>query len=180
MSRSLEQNFSLKDWVTRRAANLPEAAEDERAAQISAVESFRAVPAIGLAAISETPAIAAPADNIPADSQHDASSLPPSTTQQIQIVRLLRDLGDRLRASEKEREILWKEIESCRRVLTDIEDKTNNTEKAYLTLEHRLSDLPAVDTQDANEDFRKTVSEKLAALETTTGSAVLRLEDAPA
>ena len=62
--------------------------------------------------------------------------------------------------------------------MTDIEDKTSNTEKAYLTLEHKFSALPEAGDTEAEKEFRKSVEDKINALETTTGSAVLRLEDA--
>lgn len=100
-----------------------------------------------------------------------------SPAQQIQIVRLLRDLGDRLKTSEKEREILWRELDSCRKLLTDIEDKTNNTEKAFLSIEHKMNSLPE-NNQEESKEFQKQIEDKIAALETTTGSAVIRLEDA--
>ncbi len=201
MSKNFEQNFSLKDWVTKRAANMPEAIGEETVLQVQngadiimRHEKIRMPepPPVSLqpependdaAERSITARIAAP-------------QVPASPTQQIQIVRLLRDLGDRLRQSEKEREILWKELDTCRKLLTDIEDKTNNTEKAYLSIEHKLNaqnsdiqslsekaaaqvGMPSVqeESEDAKE-FRKSIEEKISALETTTGSAVIRIEDA--
>ena len=76
---------------------------------------------------------------------------PVQAVQQLQIVRLLQDLGERLRQSEKEREILWKELDGCRKLLTDIEDKTSKTEKAYLQLEHKVSSGPSADAQAETE-----------------------------
>lgn len=107
-----------------------------------------------------------------------ASNSPAQAVQQLQIVRLLQDLGERLRQSEKEREILWREVDGCRKLLTDIEDKTSKTEKAYLTLEHKLQSVPTTDSQGDLDKLTKTLNDKIAAIETTAGSAILRIEDA--
>lgn len=107
-----------------------------------------------------------------------ASSAPAQAVQQLQIVRLLQDLGERLRQSEKEREILWKEVDGCRKLLTDIEDKTSKTEKAYLQLEHKVSNRPTAGSQEDMDKLSKTLQEKIDAIETTAGSAILRIEDA--
>lgn len=109
-----------------------------------------------------------------------ASNAPAQAVQQLQIVRLLQDLGERLRQSEKEREILWKELDGCRKLLTDIEDKTSKTEKAYLQLEHKVSQKPdAASAQQADVDkLSKTLQDKIDAIETTAGSAIIRIEDA--
>ncbi len=102
--------------------------------------------------------------------------------QQLQIVRLLQDLGERLRTSEKEREILWRELDGCRKLLTDIEDKTSKTEKAYITLESKMNN--SASTGDVNERqaesdrLTKVLQEKIDAVETAAGSAILRIEDA--
>lgn len=101
--------------------------------------------------------------------------------QQLQIVRLLQDLGERLRNSEKEREILWKELDGCRKLLTDIEDKTSKTEKAYLTLEHKVSQGGSADIgarQEEMEKLNRALLEKIEAVETVAGSAIVRVEDA--
>ncbi len=204
MSKNFEQNFSLKDWVTKRAANMPEGVEEETVLQVQngvdiimrheKVRMPEPPPAVQQAGETEQDNDDAAERSITA--RIAAPQVPASPTQQIQIVRLLRDLGDRLRQSEKEREILWKELDTCRKLLTDIEDKTNNTEKAYLSIEHKLN-AQSTDIQSLSEqasaqviapqiaeeseeakEFRKTIEDKISALETTTGSAVLRIEDA--
>ncbi len=102
--------------------------------------------------------------------------------QQLQIVRLLQDLGERLRNSEKEREILWRELDGCRKLLTDIEDKTSKTEKAYIALESKMNNSASSgevnERQAENERLAKTLQEKIEAVETAAGSAILRIEDA--
>jgi TPR repeat protein len=106
-------------------------------------------------------------------------------TQQMQIVKLLKDLGSRLHNSEKEREILWRELDACRRLLSDIDDKASKSEKAYLSLETKLNSVTAEAQDDqkkllsssAWDEAQKSIEKKLSSLETTAGSAVLRLED---
>ncbi len=181
----MERDFSLKDWVTKRAANMPESVEEEVVLQAQRVgdSMVRQEKNSKMESVEETEA-----DDV-GQQQHKmtariangvAPAMPASPAQQIQIVRLLRDLGDRLRQSEKEREILWRELDSCRKLLTDIEDKTSKTEKAFLSIEHKMNSRPEESEENKQEskEFRKSIEDKIAALETTTGSAVLRLEDA--
>lgn len=117
--------------------------------------------------------------------------------QQLQIVRLLTDLGDRLRQSEKEREILWKEVDTCRKMIAEMEGRGDKTEKAFLTLENHyqqgedvvknlLNKQAALEQkiQEQNkelEDARKSqdkLLEKVSSVETAAGSAMVRVEDA--
>ncbi len=117
--------------------------------------------------------------------------------QQLQIVRLLTDLGDRLRQSEKEREILWKEVDTCRKMIAEMEGRGDKTEKAFLTLENHyqqgedvvktlLNKQAALEQkiQEQNkelEESRKSqdkLLEKVSSVETAAGSAMVRVEDA--
>lgn len=111
-----------------------------------------------------------------------ASNTAGQAVQQLQIVRLLQDLGERLRNSEKEREILWRELDGCRKLLTDIEDKTSKTEKAYITLESKMNNSASSgevsERQAENDRLTKALKDKIEAVETAAGSAILRIEDA--
>lgn len=196
MSKNFDQNFSLKDWVTNRVANAPETVEEDTVLQVQngvdlIMRAERIRDKMKMPEAIQEMQDEAELDAEDTRQQHKMTAkissgitapiVNASPTQQIQIVRLLRDLGDRLRQSEKEREILWRELDSCRKLLTDIEDKTNNTEKAYLTIENRLNTQAApvsVEESEEAKEFRKNIEDKINALETTTGSAVLRLEDA--
>ncbi len=226
MSKNLERDFSLKDWVTKRAANslesalpepivikLPKPGEQDAAAQsaqvttdISSGPSPVEVPAAVNSEDRKTNQkeqvitgdqeekmrqnAKVDQENLKADTKIESvsqitaritSATAPlaqgNAPQQIQIVRLLRDLGDRLRQSEKEREILWRELDGCRKLLTDIEDKANNAEKAYISIEQRMS-AQEPENKAETQEFQKAIESKVSALETTTGSAILRLEDA--
>ncbi len=188
MSKNLERDFSLKDWVTKRAANGPAeiVVEEEVALQAQVMGDTMSQKTNKKIDQVEEEAAEMGDSQDASRQQHKMTArisngavpaVPASPTQQIQIVRLLRDLGDRLRQSEKEREILWRELDSCRKILTDIEDKTSKTEKAFLTIESKMNARPEEEKAQADE-FRKAIEDKISALETTTGSAVLRLEDA--
>lgn len=131
---------------------------------------------------------------------HDTQTKPlssPAPLQQLQIVRLLQDLGDRLRQSEKEREILWRELEMCRKLVTDAEDKSSKAEKAYLNVEGQINKRDGfveelVERQARLEKLvqdqaaqietaqaaQSKVRDKISSLETTAGSAIVRIEEA--
>jgi localization factor PodJL len=47
------------------------------------------------------------------------------------IVKLLDTVSQQLRRSEAEREMLWKELEETRRLVTDLEERTGRSEKSY-------------------------------------------------
>jgi TPR repeat protein len=224
MSQKTEKNFSLNEWVTRRAANGHMNASDEQSAEsalpermavaqagqardvLSPSQSVVSASAAGRRVVVEMPAPRAQAEQ-ETDTENEmpsavtkkeapvqnASVTPVSSIggmvaagQQIQIVRLLQDLGDRLRQSEKEREVLWRELENARRTISDMDDKLSKSEKMWVTLESRMAQDPNAQAQNQEREkersemmaYRRRIEEKLAALETTTGSALVRVEDA--
>lgn len=229
MTKKTDEDFSLKEWVMKRAANqtispatsaMPAQAvvEDEdrilgsKAVGQTSVKVASQTPTKNQQPVTPKAPTEAQAKPFEVKSQERASEMskpqekskmtrfsngvapsvnngannplsgggrnasPAQAVQQLQIVRLLQDLGERLRQSEKEREILWRELDGCRKLLTDIEDKTSKTEKAYLTLENRMSQKG--ETNPDIEKLSQTLQQKLEAIETTTGSAIVRIEDA--
>lgn len=117
--------------------------------------------------------------------------------QQLQIVRLLTDLGDRLRQSEKEREVLWKEVEICRKQIADMGGREGKVEKNYTELETQMNQREVfvkellekqmgleqklkdqLDALEASKKEQAKLQEKMNSLETTAGSAIVRVEDA--
>lgn len=117
--------------------------------------------------------------------------------QQLQIVRLLTDLGDRLRQSEKEREVLWKELEICRKQIADMNGLAGKTEKSFhemesqinqrevfvkelvekqIGLEQQLKDQLAA--LEASKQDQAKLQDKINSVETAAGSAIVRVEDA--
>lgn len=121
--------------------------------------------------------------------------------QQLQIVRLLSELGERLRQSEKEREVLWKEVETCRKQISELGERNSKTEKTFQSLEGQVgqkedfikalldkqSELEAaLKAQTSELEQRKVdhekqesrLAEKITSIETATGSAIVRIEDA--
>ncbi len=124
-----------------------------------------------------------------------------SPVQQLQIVRLLTDLGERLRQSEKEREILWKEVETCRKQIGDLSDKNSQSVKSFENLQGKLSgkedfiqglldkqtELEALvksqsqaleSAQSEQAVLKGKLEDKLSSIETAAGSAIVRIEDA--
>ncbi|MEK7801364.1 MAG: hypothetical protein AAB276_02820, partial [Pseudomonadota bacterium] len=124
---------------------------------------------------------------------------PQNSMQQLQIVRLLTDLGDRLRQSEKEREVLWKEVDTCRKQIAEMGGRGDKAEKAYMLLENQITQrenfiesllvkhealegklaAQTKELEDAREEQDK-LGEKVISIETATGSAIVRVEDAVA
>ena len=121
--------------------------------------------------------------------------------QQLQIVRLLTDLGDRLRQSEKEREVLWKEVEICRKQISDMSGKAGKSETSFAQLEEQVNqrevfvkelvekqinlELQLKEQMTSLEASRleqtklqDKIQEKMNSVETATGSAIVRVEDA--
>lgn len=121
--------------------------------------------------------------------------------QQLQIVRLLSDLGERLRQSEKEREVLWKELESCRKLIGDLDSKNSASQKSFDSLQEKVSQkddfiqglldkqteletlvqsqnkvLEA--SQNEQQVLKGKLEDKLSNIETAAGSAIVRIEDA--
>lgn len=206
-----DKKFNLEDWVTHRAANqAPSEREFMREdVQNNAYQTPRTIQGVitmtgngaATAQVIRTPntgsenanGVAEKAESVRTTSSSTKPVVEPlrftsalgTASQQIQIVRLLQDLGDRLRASEKEREILWRELESTRKLIGDIDDKASKSEKAYLTLENKVSSQPDhkndIDSQKkALDDLlseQKKLLEKISSLETTAGSTVVRVED---
>lgn len=121
--------------------------------------------------------------------------------QQLQIVRLLTDLGDRLRQSEKEREVLWKEVEICRKQIIDMSGKAGKSETSLSQLEEQVNQrevfvkelvekqinlelqlkeqLAALEvSRQEQAKLQDKFQEKMNSVETATGSAIVRVEDA--
>ena len=209
MTNNSDNDFSLKEWVMKRAANqLPGEAiyKTATAANGGGVERPRkdalsrndspaddkilgskAEPAKPQDKSQEKSKMTrfsngiAPAVSNGHKQTTTAAHTPAQAVQQLQIVRLLQDLGERLRNSEKEREILWKELDGCRKLLTNIEDKTSKSEKAYLMLETKVSQGAVGnigERQAEMEKLNRTLLEKIEAVETVAGSAMVRVEDA--
>lgn len=82
------------------------------------------------------------------------------------IVRMLAQIGDKLKRSEAERYELLRELREYRKSLRELEDKADNSEKAYLAIETKLKTKGSVDTESLERQARferslKTTEEKL-------------------
>lgn len=92
-----------------------------------------------------------------------------SSSQQgrsVEIVRMLAQIGDKLKRSEAERYELLRELREYRKSLRELEDKAENSEKFYLAIENKLKTKGSVDTESLERQARferalKTTEEKL-------------------
>ncbi|MBI1326198.1 MAG: hypothetical protein GC136_00975 [Alphaproteobacteria bacterium] len=90
------------------------------------------------------------------------------------LLALLRDISDRLRRSEKEREILWTQLETTRKVLADLEDKTSRSEKVFISLETRQKEI---EKNVSGGEKGTQIMQRIGSAETAAGSVALRMED---
>lgn len=104
------------------------------------------------------------------------------SSQNVQIVRMLAQISDKLKRSEAERYELLSELREYRKTLKEIEEKSENSEKAYLTIENRLKTKGSVDTEAVQRQAKfekalKATEDKL--VKTIAGQAVIdkRLKD---
>ena len=58
---------------------------------------------------------------------------------QMQIVTLLKTLNERLKVTQAERNKMAKELEAYRGLIEDLQNKTERSERAYMSLEQKLS-----------------------------------------
>lgn len=225
------KKFSLQDWVMKRAANqsggslpsqtarqfLSEHAAEDEVQKGKEIESDLSLDVEMKAVSNGSPLVSASLppqddpkvqDSQPAKKEDYTKENPLSSLngvqnplQQLQIVRLLTDLGDRLRQSEKEREILWKEVEICRKQISDMNSHVGKNEKSVtdlesqinqrevfvkelvekqIGLENQLKDqLAALDTSKQEQaKLQDKLQDKLNSVETAAGSAIVRVEDA--
>lgn len=92
------------------------------------------------------------------------------------IVRTLAQINDRLKRSEAERYELLAELREYKKALNELEDKSEASEKAYLTLEHKIQTRDKLEGEISERQARfekslKETEEKL--VKTVVGQAVL-------
>lgn len=109
-------------------------------------------------------------------------SYPPSSGQNIEIIRTLAKISDKLKRSEAERYELLAELREYRKSLRDLEDKSDSSEKLFLNVENRLKSSGSTDTEVLQRQVRfekslKATEDKM--LKAIAGQAVMdkRLRD---
>ncbi len=109
-------------------------------------------------------------------------SYAPSASKNVEIVRILAQISDKLKRSEAERYELLAELREYRKSLRDLEDKADNSEKAYLSVENKLQSSSSLDTETLQRQVRfekslKETEDKM--LKAFAGQAVMdkRLRD---
>ena len=119
---------------------------------------------------------------------------PTSTSQRV--ISLLSEVNTRLRRDEKDREKLWREIESTRNAISDLEDKSEQTAKVFLNLEARIARSNSQDPQlerwkllmednqkalhtqiEKAQNLHSSLIERVESAETTAGSAMVKMDD---
>ncbi len=193
------KKFSLQDWVMKRAANQSASAmpsqtlrsphfekmveedvaqEDEivirrESREVDTVE-------VEMKSVSNGSAVSMSASSKPVIEQpvsKKAEVMPPSAAsnptanslQQLQVVRLLSDLSDRLRQSEKEREVLWKEVEICRKQIADMSVQTDKKTESVSSLEVQMNqrEVFVKELVEKQIDLEQKLKEQLSAMESS-------------
>lgn len=80
--------------------------------------------------------------------------VPPKDGASIEIVRMLAQISDKLKRSEAERYELLNELREYRKSLRELEDKADNSEKAYLAIENKIQAKGNVDTESLQRQAR--------------------------
>ncbi len=78
----------------------------------------------------------------------------PRENKGMELIRTLAQINDKLKRSEAERYELLAELREYRKSLTELEDKTEQTEKAYLSLENKLKSRDTVDSELSQRQAR--------------------------
>lgn len=79
--------------------------------------------------------------------EQDTRNVAAPDSRSIEIVRMLAQIGDKLKRSEAERYELLNELREYRKSLRELEDKSENSEKAYLALENKFKTKGNIDTE---------------------------------
>lgn len=87
------------------------------------------------------------------------------------IVRMLAQVSDKLKRSEVQREELLKELGQYRKALADLEDKSESSAKAYITLENKIKNTGSAEAK---------VSERISRFEKSIKDTEARLVKAAA
>jgi len=220
--RFMEDNsgkkFSLQDWVMNRAANQSGAVvpsytgrrllSEDVPVEEEVEQQVEQPVEVSMKSVSNGSTISSPLPRMmkerkeesPKEDKKDlnaAMNASQNPLQQLQIVKLMSELGERLRQSEKEREILWKEVEICRKQISDLSGNTSKTEKSFSDLENQINQREVyvkelvekqisleqqfkdqITSFDSSRAENTKFQEKLTSVETATGSAIIRVEDA--
>lgn len=112
-------------------------------------------------------------DRVHVVSRPENDDAPSSSSNEI--VRALAQINDKLKRSESERYELLAELREYRKVLNALEDKSEATEKAYLTLEHKIQTRDKLETELTQRQarFEKSLKETEEKLVKTVASQVV-------
>jgi TPR repeat protein len=91
---------------------------------------------------------------------------------QMQIVMLLKTLNERLKSTQAERNSMRKELDAYRDLISDLENKADRSEKAYLNLQQKVTAAP----KGGSDKAELLANEALKEMEETR-KLLLDLED---
>lgn len=86
-----------------------------------------------------------------------------NTAMNDKLMKVLMDVSDRLKRSESERELLWRELESTRRILDDLNDKTSKSDRANAQLQATLARRDALAEELIRKQQEIQTSQKILA-----------------
>lgn len=116
-------------------------------------QSFDDKPSEGKKSKNQAPANALPsqADTLRAGLQAQSQGA------QMQILTLLKTLNEKLKVTQNERNQMREELDAYRNVIEGLEEKSDRSERAYLTLEQKLSKgAVSGDASDLIEELENT------------------------
>lgn len=118
------------------------------------------------------------------------------------LMNMLSELNQRLGQDEAEREKLWREIDTTRQAIMNLEDKSEQIEKIFITLENKISrstnmknlekwrrlieenqralyaQIKKVDAASQKlDDSQKKLGSRVDTVETTAGSALVKIDE---
>lgn len=106
----------------------------------------------------------------------------PTNSQNLEIVRMLAQISDKLKRSEAERYELLNELREYRKSLRDLEDKTQESERTYQALENKMKTAGSIDAESLQRQAKfekalKATEEKM--VKAIAGQALIdkRLSD---
>jgi len=118
----------------------------------------------------------------PPQPENDGSA-PRNDARNIEIVRMLAQISDKLKRSEAERYELLAELREYRKSLNELEDKSEQTEKAYLTIQNKIQHREKIESELTQRQARferalKETADKM--VKSAAGQALIdkRLNDA--
>ena len=115
---------------------------------------------------------APPNFNKPLSSPNPTSGAIQEQQTQVQIIALLKSLNERLKITQAERNQMREELDAYRDLISDLESKSERSEKAYIQLEQKLAQAEGKKSSDHAEELAQEAIKEME----ETRRLVLQLE----